>query len=205
MRQTSRPSVSDSTDHATDCSDPLVALVALGDHVAFAELYDRQFPAIRGVALGLLRDFHQAEEVAQEVMLEVWRLAARFDPSRGGASGWIVQIARARTIDRIRHSQAARTRDQRHFDQGYHRDFDSVEESVLTQLDISLLHLGLTQVTALQREAVTMAFFTERPYAEIALTLGIPLATLKTRVRDGLIHIRENLSQQGVAVAGAVA
>jgi RNA polymerase sigma-70 factor (ECF subfamily) len=203
MRQTSRSSLGESPDAVFDRVDLLVSLVAHGDEKAFAELYDLQFPTIRGIALALLRDFHQAEEVAQEVMLEIWRLAGRFDPSRGAAMGWITQIARTRTIDRIRHCQAARTRDQRHFDHGFRREFDSVEESVLTQLDISMLHLGLLEVTALQREAVTMAFFTEQPYAEIALALGIPLATLKTRVRDGLIRIRETISQQGVCVAVA--
>jgi RNA polymerase sigma-70 factor (ECF subfamily) len=189
--------------HPADRLDLLVTMVALGDEKAFSELYDLQFSTIRGIALGLLRDFHQAEEVAQEVMLEIWRLAARFERSRGPAAGWITQIARTRTIDRIRHSQASRTRDQRHFDHGYHRDFNSVEESVLGQFDVATLHLGLLEVTALQREAVSLAFFTDQSYAEIALTLGIPLATLKTRVRDGLIRIRQALSQQGVCVAVA--
>ncbi len=190
------------SDHPTSrpvaprSTESLLHSVALRDRSAFAELYAAQRPIIRIAAHRLLRDFHQAEEVTQEVLLQVWQSAARFDPARGSAIAWINQITRARTIDRIRHSQASRLRDQWHADHGSVTEFDAVSEEVLAGVDIALVRDGLLRVSAIQREAIVLAFFTERTYPDIADLLHIPLGTLKTRVRDGLISIRRNLASK---------
>ncbi len=180
MRQTRQSAVDEQERELTERANRLVALVALGDQDAFSELYGAQYASIRAIAFSLLKDFHQAEEVAQEALLEIWRLAVRFDPARGSALGWMAQIARTRSIDRIRYCEASKMRDQRHTDHGYRRDFDAVAESVFMHLDVAQLNLGLLELSVLQREAVLLAFFTEKPYAEIALGLGVPLGTLKS-------------------------
>lgn len=169
----------------------LLRLITLGDRVAFDRLYRVQLPLVRASVLRLVRDFHQAEEVAQEVMLQIWQLAARFDPARGSAISWINQIARTRAIDRIRHSQAVRLRDQWYSDREHRTSFDVVSERTVLSVDVANLHRGLTMITPLQREAITLAFFTELNYASIAMVLGVPVSTLKTRIRDGLIRMRK--------------
>jgi RNA polymerase sigma-70 factor (ECF subfamily) len=184
------------TKMQTRTTESLLKSVALRDPQAFAELYAAQRPSIRISANRLLRDFHQAEEVTQEALLQVWQTAARFDATRGSAAAWIGQITRARTIDRIRHSQATRLRDQWHADHGNVTEFDSVSASVLADVDITLVRDGLLQVSAIQLEAIAWAFFTDSSYPDIALMLHIPLGTLKTRVRDGLIRIRRNLARE---------
>lgn len=178
----------------TRSTELLLKAVALRDKQAYSELYAAQRTSIRTAAHRLLRDFHQAEEVAQEVLLHIWQSASRFDPARGSAAAWIGQITRARTIDRIRHCQASRARDQWHADHAMVTDFDSVSERVLADVDIAMVREGLLQVSAIQREAIVLAFFTDRSYPDIADLLHIPLGTLKTRVRDGLIRIRRNLA-----------
>ncbi len=168
----------------------LLVRVAAGDQAAFAEVFRVEGSGMRAVAFALLRDWHQAEEVVQEAMLQVWRSAARFDPARGCGVVWLLQITRARAIDRIRHNTAVARRD-RHVAQHLHaRDFDVVAETVSLRFEVALLHTGLLQLTAIQREALVMAFFSDLTYPQVAALLGVPLPTVKARIRDGLIRLR---------------
>ncbi len=169
----------------------LLTLIAQGDIEAFGELYRIQLAPIRAVIFRLVRDIHQTDEVAQEVMLQIWQLAGQFDPARGTAVTWINQIARTRAIDRVRHCQAARLRDHQHAAQSYVSAFDAVSEAALLHVDVAHLHRGLLSVTPLQREALLLAFFSDSTYTQIARDLGVPLSTLKTRVRDGLRRLRK--------------
>ncbi len=180
--------------HPRCASAALLILVAEGDHGAYTQLYRIHRGSIQGTTSALLRDTHQAEEVTQEVLLQIWQQASRFDPGRGTATAWIMQIARARAIDRIRGTQAARVRDHRHAHRNTVTDFDAVTETALLHLDVAQLHQALMAVTVVQREALVLAFFSDRSYPEIAADLGLPLSTLKTRIRDGLIRIRKDLA-----------
>lgn len=177
--------------------------VAAGDQSAFAELFQVEGSGMRVVAFRLLRDWHQAEEVVQEAMLQVWRSAARFDPARGSGVVWLLQITRARAIDRIRQNTAVARRDRQDAQHHPARDFDAVAETVSLRFEVSMLHTGLLQLTSIQREAVVMAFFSDLTYPQVAALLGVPLPTVKTRIRDGLIRLRLIFDQQTHGVPAA--
>lgn len=172
------------------------ALVACADGAAdtFAGVYDALSPAAYGTALGILRDPDHAAEVTQEVMVELWQTAARFDPARGSARTWVVTLARRRAVDRVRSEQARRHRDQRDMDQaGAAADYDVVVEHVEQRLEAAVVRRCLGSLTATQREAVLRAYYGDRTYREVAEDLGASLPTIKSRIRDGLLRLRDCL------------
>jgi len=173
-------------------SEQLLELVALGDEQAFEALYERVAGVVFGLARAVLRDPHQAEEVAQEVLLEVWRLAPRYDAGKGSARAWISTMTHRRAVDRVRSSQAARTRDEVAATQG-ERDYDDVVETVETRLEAERVRHCLDGLTPRQRDAVTLAYYGGHSYANVADLLKLPLGTVKTRMRDGLIRLRDCL------------
>jgi len=176
-----------------DSPDALLVLVAAGDDSAFARVYDALSPGIFGTCLAVLRDRDHAAEVTQEVMVELWRTAARFDPARGSARAWALTLAHRRSIDRVRSVQAQRTRDQRALDEQGERPFDVVAEEVEESLDRARVRHCLGGLTATQHEAVMLAYYGGRTYREVADHLAAPLATVKARIRDGLIRLRDCL------------
>jgi RNA polymerase sigma-70 factor (ECF subfamily) len=167
----------------------LVGEVALGDQVAFARLYDAISPAVYGLALRVVRDPSRAEEVAQEVFLTVWQQATRFDSSRGSALTWILTITHRRAVDVVRHSEAAARRDNAAAIR--ETDFDDVSETVILRDEQTQVRKCLDALTALQHEAVKLAYFNGFTYSEVATLLKAPLPTVKTRMRDGLIRLRD--------------
>jgi RNA polymerase sigma-70 factor (ECF subfamily) len=171
--------------------EELLARVALGDVPAFELLYDRVASTVFGVVRRMLRDPAQSEEVAQEVMIEVWRTASRFDADRGSASTWILTMAHRRAIDRVRSSQASHDREQRVAHRDHTPAYDEVVEQVETHLDAEQVRRCLGQLTDLQRESVTLAYYNGHTYREVAELLDTPLGTVKTRLRDGLIRLRD--------------
>ena len=171
--------------------DHLLAIVAQGDHEAFEAVYDRSAPQVYGLVRRVLLDAAQAEEVAQEVFLEVWRSAASFDASRGGAMTWLLTIAHRRAVDRVRSAQAASDRDVRFGRLQVDRDVDVVSEAVEQRLDTAAVREAMSSLTALQRQALTLAYYGGYTHTEVAELLGVPLGTVKTRIRDGLIRLRD--------------
>jgi RNA polymerase sigma-70 factor, ECF subfamily len=173
--------------------DELLLAVARGDQAAFTALYDSLAGIVHGVIRRVLRDPSQSEEVTQEVFVEVWRTATRFDPDRGGARTWVLTMAHRRAIDRVRSEQASRDRTERVGRNEQHRDYDEVAEKVEIRLEHQQVREALSTLTDLQREAVELAYFKGYTYREVADLLDTPLGTIKTRMRDGLIRLRDAL------------
>jgi RNA polymerase sigma-70 factor (ECF subfamily) len=175
----------------------LLALVAQGDRIAFAELYDTTAPRVLGLIRRILIDHAQSEEVAQEVFLEIWQSAGRFEPNRGSATTWILTMAHRRAIDRIRSSQAGRDRDLRVGVRDFSPEVDDVSEQAEIRLENERVRRAMARLTELQRQAITLAYYEGLTHTEIAQRLGIPLGTVKTRLRDGMIRLRDEMGVVG--------
>ncbi|MFD4610754.1 MULTISPECIES: sigma-70 family RNA polymerase sigma factor [unclassified Streptomyces] len=174
-------------------ADELLVLVAGGDHKAFEELYGLVSGPIYGLVRRVVRDPAQSEEVAQEVLLELWRSAPRFDPGRGSALSWVLTLAHRRAVDRVRSARAAGEREQREAARAASPAFDHVAEEVEAGLEREWVRRCLDRLTARQRQSVTLAYYDGYTYREVAERLSLPLGTVKTRMRDGLIRLRECL------------
>lgn len=169
----------------------LLDRAALGEEAAFAELYDATAARLHGLVLRVVRDPAQAEEVTQEVFLQVWRTAGRFDAARGSALSWLMTLAHRRAVDRVRSAEAAG----RH-ETAYHRHdldtpHDSTAEAAETTLEARRVRSALAALTPVQREALELAYFSGYTHTEVASMLDLPLGTAKTRIRDGLIRLRD--------------
>ena len=173
--------------------DDLLHRVARGDTAAFELLYDRIAGSVFGVIRRVLRDPAQSEEVAQEVLVEVWRTAPRFDDERGSASTWIHTMAHRRAIDRVRSAQASHDREERVALRDHVPAFDEVVDTVETRLEQEQVRRCVQGLTDLQRESVTLAYYGGHTYQQVAELLEVPLGTVKTRMRDGLIRLRDCL------------
>lgn len=170
----------------------LLKQVAMGDEQAFGQVYDELAGSVFGLARRVVRDPARAEEISQEVFLQVWRTAHRYDPLRGRAKSWVLTMAHRRAVDAVRHDQAATDRDNR-YDWSEGPDFDYVAEDVATTLEHEQVRRCLGTLTDLQREAVGLAYYQGHTYAQVANQLAANVATIKTRMRDGLIRLRDCL------------
>ncbi|ALO98698.1 RNA polymerase sigma factor SigK [Streptomyces hygroscopicus subsp. limoneus] len=173
--------------------EQLVGKVALGDREAFAAVYDLVAAPVLGVVRAVLRDRAQSEEVSQEVLVEVWRTAPRYRPERGTAINWILTLAHRRAVDRIRSVEASAAREERAARLDRLPEYDEVTEQVEARLEREQVRRCLRTLTEVQRQSVTLAYYRGLTYREVAEALALPLGTVKTRLRDGLIRLRDCL------------
>jgi RNA polymerase sigma-70 factor (ECF subfamily) len=175
-------------------ADELLVEIGRGNRQAFAAFYDLTAPRVYGVVRSVLRDPARSEEVTQEVMVELWRTAPRYDASMGSALTWATTIAHRRAVDRVRSEQSSREREAR--DQR-ERSATAPVPDVATvaerRLDIARVQAALEQLSPTQRESIELAFFGGHTHREVAALLDLPLGTVKTRIRDGLIRLRDHL------------
>ncbi|MBJ3810371.1 sigma-70 family RNA polymerase sigma factor [Streptomyces flavofungini] len=171
----------------------LLARVARGEQEAFADVYDAVAGPVLGVVRRVLRDHAQSEEVAQDVLVEVWRTAPRYRPDRGTAMNWILTLAHRRAVDRVRSVEASAAREHKAALLAHTPEFDEVSEQVETHLEREQVRRCLRTLTELQRQSVALAYYSGLTYRQVAELLALPLGTVKTRLRDGLIRLRDCL------------
>lgn len=168
---------------------------AHGDETAFADLYDASCARVYGLVVRVLRDQAMAEEVTQEIFLEIWRKAATFDAS-GNGWGWLLAIAHRRAVDAVRSTQAARTRDATYAEQNQQSVVPGPEGAVMIDHDRAVVRACLETLTPVQRPAIELAYWRGLTHAQIAEELGAALGTVKSRIRDGLHKLAACVGQQ---------
>ena len=180
---------------ATDAS--LLAAVARGDRHSFARLYDRLGPSVYGIARRVVVDEAVAQDVTQDVMLEVWSKARMFDAARGSVRGWILTMAHRRAVDVVRREQTSRNRAQRAASGSVEQSLDDVADTVVdaarARSNAREVTRALAGLTPVQRDAIELAYFKGLTYREVARRLDVPLGTANTRIRDGLRRLGDQL------------
>ena len=162
-----------------------------GDEAAFAEFYDATAARAYGLALRVVRNPAHAEEVAQEAFLDAWRSSTRYDPARGSAAGWLLTIVHRKAVDRVRSAEAAAARDEAWNRESAPTEHDQTAEEAHASLDAARVRHAVATLTDVQRRAVELTYFGGYTHTEVATLLDVPLGTAKTRVRDGLIRLRD--------------
>jgi RNA polymerase sigma-70 factor (ECF subfamily) len=166
---------------------------ALGDQEAFAELYDLTKRRVYGTVLKVLRSPEHAQEVTQEVYVEVWKQAPRYAAERGSVLGWMAVMAHRRAVDRVRSVSSEIARDERYAYSGIEREGDEVWDSVAQNFEVERVRGAIATLTPIQREAVQLAYYKGLTQSQISTSLNLPLGTVKTRIRDGLRRLGDAL------------
>jgi RNA polymerase sigma-70 factor (ECF subfamily) len=193
-----RPGVGDTTSpHGEVSPTPdlagLLRACGRGDQAAFAQLYDATSARVFGLAVRVVRDPAQAEEVAQEAFLEIWRASARFDAGLGSPLAWMLTIVHRKAVDRVRSAEASTRRDTTYHQQTQAVDHDSTAEAATASLEARRVRQALAGLTPVQREALELSYLGGYTHTEVAAMLELPLGTAKTRIRDGLIRLRDTM------------
>jgi RNA polymerase sigma-70 factor, ECF subfamily len=163
------------------------------DEAAFARLYDATASRVFGLVLRVVRDRAQAEEVTQEAFFEIWRCSARYDPDRGSPLAWLLTITHRKAVDRVRAAESASRREAAYHHQNQPVEHDSTAEAAQASLEARRVRSALAHLTEVQREAVSLAYLGGYTHTEVATMLDLPVGTAKTRIRDGLIRLRDAL------------
>jgi len=169
----------------------LMSCSARGDQAAFALLYNATSARVFGLVLRVVRDHCQSEEVTQEAFLEIWRTASRFDVTRGSALSWVMTIAHRKAVDRVRSAEASSRRDSSYHHNNSHIVRDETLEAVEASFEATKVRAALDALSPVQRKALDLAYFEGHTHTEVATMLHLPVGTAKSRIRDGLIRLRE--------------
>lgn len=165
-----------------------------GDEAAFAQFYDATSPRAWGLALRVVRNRAHAEEVLQEAYLQAWHQSSRFDPARGNPWSWFLTIVHRSAVDRVRSTEASTRREQVYAEQSQEPpDPDSTASTVQGTFEARRVKSALSSLTDIQRQAVELAYWGGYTHTEVADLLDVPVGTAKTRIRDGLIRLRDTL------------
>nr|WP_240926587.1 sigma-70 family RNA polymerase sigma factor [Rhodococcus kroppenstedtii]NIL79228.1 hypothetical protein [Rhodococcus kroppenstedtii] len=175
----------------------LLSATATGDQAAFGRLYDLTSSRVYGMVLRVLRDPGFSEETTQEVFLQIWRSADRYDPAQGSPLAWMMTLAHRRAVDRVRSEQSGTDREALYGSKAHNPAHDEVLESVTQTLESEAVVRCLASLTETQRESVRMAYYNGWTYREVAERLGVAVPTVKSRIRDGLIKLQKCLGVDG--------
>ncbi|MGB0099886.1 MAG: ECF RNA polymerase sigma factor SigK [Nocardioides sp.] len=185
------PSPEDGPSAAGPDLADLLRRASRGDEAAFAQLYDATASRVLGLAVRVVRDRAQAEEVTQEAFLEIWRTSTRFDAGKGSAMGWLLTITHRKAVDRVRAAESSTRRDTSYHQQNHPVDHDQTAEAAQASLEAHRVRNAMGTLTEVQREALDLAYFGGYTHTEVATMLDLPVGTAKTRIRDGLIRLRD--------------
>lgn len=185
-------------DRATDnvTLTALLSRISHGERDAFADFYARTSPRVYGMVLRVLRDPGYSEETTQEVYLQVWHSAGKFDPKQGSPLSWLITLAHRRAVDRVRSEQSASDREAVYGATSWTSPFDSVAEQVDNRGDTGRVTDCLQTLSEVQQKSVVMAYYGGLTYREVAQRLSVALPTVKSRIRDGLIKLKHCLGVQ---------
>jgi RNA polymerase sigma-70 factor (ECF subfamily) len=180
---------------ATAADHTTLERMARGDHEALAELYDRHSRLVYSLALRIIRDQGEAEDIVQEVFSQAWRQAGRYEARRGNVIAWLLNLTRSRAIDRLRGRQS---RPEAASESLLAIDIPDLTLPVDEQLSLegraSRVRAAMKELSVLQRVAIELAFYEGLTHVEIAERLELPLGTVKTRIRQGLLKLKDRLA-----------
>ncbi len=171
----------------------LIELVSTGDRSAFGRLYELTVKRVHGLARRVLIDPDLAEDATQETYLQVWQNAAKFNPDTGSALAWLMTIAHRRAVDKVRSAQSATGREARYGAASQEIEHDDVADAVGSRLEAEAVNDCLGTLTDMQQESVRLAYYGGLTYREVAGKLGAAVPTIKSRIRDGLIRLKNCL------------
>lgn len=181
------------TSHPDERLGSLITRIAQGDHEAFTAFYLLTCRRVYGLARRTIIDAEISRETTQDVFLIVWEQARKFNPAKGSPMSWLMVITHRRAVDRVRAEQSGNRREIVWEAKTIQHPFDEVAERFSDPIEARLVKESLSQLTSLQRESIGLAFYGCLTYPEVAERLGVPVATVKSRIRDGLTQLRNYL------------
>jgi RNA polymerase sigma-70 factor, ECF subfamily len=173
--------------------------IARGNELALAELYQRAHRVVYTLVFRIVNSHETAQELTVDVFHDVWRRASGYDPAGGSVIGWMVSQARSRAIDRLRFEQRKKRVNPLADEPAPQSDADDLSDMIALAENKHLLRNALSILTPEERVVIERAFFGEHTYADVAMQLGLPLGTVKTRIRSGLLKLRSTLDDNGGA------
>lgn len=181
--------------------EQLLVDVGTGDLAAFTAFYTLFSSRVFGLVAKVLVDGELAQEVTQEVFFQLWQQASRFDPERGSAVSWVLRIAHARAVDRVRTVSSRSRLDTGYAATSHVAETDTVVEDVLLHAEQRAMRAALLRLSPIQRESIQLAYYSGMTAQEISVHLGVGRSTVKTRIRDGLRKLGIDLATRAAPIS----